>query len=170
MSRLLINVFDIILLKYLSRIDIHWSFEASSLKSMLFYLNLKFLFSLKLHFFGLITCHNIIVVVHAWLEKQFFVHTRNTNRRINRSSHQRCSIKKGVLKNFAAFTGTPVPLLFFNKVAGLTATGRTASTLFKKRLWHRCFLANFAKFVRTPFLQNTYGRLFLYKLNVEFQS
>ena len=122
---------------------------------MLFYLNLKFLFSLKSLFFGLITCHNIIVVFHAWLEKQFFVHIRNTNRRINRSSHQRCSIKKGVLKNFAAFTGTPVPLLFFNKVAGLTATGRTASTLFKKSLWHRCFLVNFANTFFTEHLRTT---------------
>ena len=30
-----------------------------------------------------------------------------------------------------------------------------------KRLWHRCFPVNFAKFVRTPFSQNTYGRLLL---------
>ena len=29
----------------------------------------------------------------------------------------------------------------------------------KKRLWHRCFLVNFAKFLRTPFFQNTSGRL-----------
>ena len=120
--------------------------EDSRLKSMLFYLNLKFLFSLKSLFFGLITCHNIIVAFHAWLEKQFFVHIRNTNRCINRSSYQRCSIKKGVLKNFAAFTGTPVSLTFFDKVAGLTAADHRASTLFKKRLWHRCFLVNFRNF------------------------
>ena len=31
----------------------------------------------------------------------------------------------------------------------------------KKRLWHRCFPVNFAKFLRTPFLQNTSGRLLL---------
>ena len=35
------------------------------------------------------------------------------------------------------------------------------ATLFKKRLWHRCFPLNFAKFLRTPFLQNTSGRLLL---------
>ena len=35
------------------------------------------------------------------------------------------------------------------------------ATLLKKRLWHRCFLRNFAKFLRTPFLQNTSGRLLL---------
>ena len=31
--------------------------------------------------------------------------------------------------------------------------------LFKTRLWYRCFPANFAKFPRTPFLQNNPGRL-----------
>ena len=32
----------------------------------------------------------------------------------------------------------------------------TPATLFKKRLWHRRFRVNFAKFLRTPFLQNTF--------------
>ena len=37
-----------------------------------------------------------------------------------RSSHQRCSVKKRVLRNFAKFTGKHLcPRLFFNKVAGL---------------------------------------------------
>ena len=64
-----------------------------------------------------------------------------------RSSH-RCSVRKGVLRNFAKFTGKRLcQSLFFHKVAGL----RTA-TLLKKRLWHRCFPVNFAKFLRTPFL------------------
>ena len=31
----------------------------------------------------------------------------------------------------------------------------------KKKLWHRCFPVNFATFLRTPFLQNTSGRLLL---------
>ena len=35
------------------------------------------------------------------------------------------------------------------------------ATLLKKRLWHRCFLGNFAKFLRTSFLQNTSERLLL---------
>ena len=33
--------------------------------------------------------------------------------------------------------------------------------LLKKRLWGRCFPVNFVKFLRTPFLQNTSGRLLL---------
>ena len=37
----------------------------------------------------------------------------------------------------------------------------TPVTLLKKRLWHRCFPVIFVKFLRTPFLQNTCGRLLL---------
>ena len=35
------------------------------------------------------------------------------------------------------------------------------ATLLKKRLWHRCFLVNFVKFLRASFLQNISGRLLL---------
>ena len=74
-----------------------------------------------------------------------------------RSSHQMCSLKKGVLRNFAKFTGKHLcQSIFFNKVAGLRPP-----TLSKKRLWHMCFPVNFAKFLRTPFWQNPSGRLFL---------
>ena len=65
--------------------------------------------------------------------------------------------KKVVLTNFAKFTGKHLShSFFFNKVAGLSP-----ATLFKKRLRHRCFPMNFAKFLRTPFLQNISGRLLL---------
>ena len=33
--------------------------------------------------------------------------------------------------------------------------------LLKNRLWRRCFLVNFVKFLRIPFLRNTSGRLLL---------
>ena len=53
--------------------------------------------------------------------------------------------KKGFLKNFAKIAGKRLcQSLFFNKVAGLR---------------HRCFPVNFAKFLRTHFLQNTSGWL-----------
>ena len=39
--------------------------------------------------------------------------------------------------------------------------GLRPATLLKKRLWRRCFPVNFAKFVRTPSLQNTSGRQLL---------
>ena len=62
------------------------------------------------------------------------------------SSHQWCSVRKSVLRNFVKFTGKHLcQSLFYNKVAGL----RPATSL-NKRLWHRCFLVNFAKFLRTP--------------------
>ena len=48
-----------------------------------------------------------------------------------------------------------MPESFLNKVAGLSP-----ATLLKKRLWHRCFPLNFAKFSRTPFLQNSSGDCF----------
>ena len=55
--------------------------------------------------------------------------------------------KKGVLRNSAKFTGKHLcQSLYFNKVAGFRPV-----TLLKKRLWHRCFPVNFAKFLRTPF-------------------
>ena len=56
---------------------------------------------------------------------------------INRSSHRRCSIRKGLLRNFVKFTSA--------------------------RVWHRFFPVNFAKCLRIPFQQNTSGRLLLNK-------
>ena len=74
-----------------------------------------------------------------------------------RSSHQSCSMKKGALVNFTKFTGKHLCQgLFFNKLAGMKA-----ATLLKKKLRHRCFPANFAKFLRTAYLQKTSGRLLL---------
>ena len=74
-----------------------------------------------------------------------------------RSRHRRCSVRKGVLRNFAKFTGKHLcQSHFFKKVVGLRP-----ATLLKRRLWHRCFPVIFANFLRTPFLQNTSGRLLL---------
>ena len=74
-----------------------------------------------------------------------------------RSSHRKCSVTRGVLRNFTKFTGKHLcQSLFFNKVAGLRP-----AILLKKKLWHRCFPVNFRKFLRTPFLQSTSGGCFL---------
>ena len=70
--------------------------------------------------------------------------------------------KKGVVRNFAKFTGKHLcQNLFFNKVAGLRA-----ETLFKKRLWHRCFPVNFAKFLWTPFVTEHLWWLLLTTVNI----
>ena len=71
-----------------------------------------------------------------------------------RSSHQRCSIKKGVLRNFTKFMGKHLCQSLIKLLASRPAT------LFKKRLWHRCFPVNFVKFLRTSVLRNTSRRLF----------
>ena len=57
--------------------------------------------------------------------------------------------KKGVLGNFAKFTGTHLcQSLFFNKVAGFRPQG---------------FPVNFVKFLRTPFLTEHVRWLLLYQ-------
>ena len=81
---------------------------------------------------------------------------------ITRSSPPEVSIKKGVFKNFAKFTGKHLcQSLFFNKIAG-----RRPATSLKKRLWHRCFPENLAKFFRTLFLRKTSGWLRLYHISI----
>ena len=53
---------------------------------------------------------------------------------------------------------TPAPKsLLINKVVGLRP-----ATLLKKRPWYRHFPVNFLKFIRTPYLQNSSGRLLLF--------
>ena len=65
------------------------------------------------------------------------------------SSHRRCSIKKGVLRNFAKFTGKHLCQSLF------------LIFLWKKRLWHRCFPVNFAKFLRKAFFTEHFRWLLL---------
>ena len=74
------------------------------------------------------------------------------NHILDRSSHRMCSVRKGVLRNFAKVTGKYLcQSPFFNFI--------------KKRLWHRCLPVNFAKYSRTSFLQNTSRRLPLLRVN-----
>ena len=88
----------------------------------------------------------------VWLDaKQFLSARKHTNCRVHtiylyvinlvtsmeRISQQRCSIKRCVLKNFAKFIGKHLCQgLFLNKI-------------------DRSFPANFAKFLRTPFIYRT---------------
>ena len=65
----------------------------------------------------------------------------------SRSSRPEVFCKKGIIRNFARFTGKHLSQsLFFNKVADLRPT-----TLVKKRLRLRWFSVNFGKFLRKPF-------------------
>ena len=54
-----------------------------------------------------------------------------------RMSHRKCLMKKAFLKNFGIFTGK-----------------LQTCNLIKKRLRHRCFPLNIAKFLRSPILKN----------------
>ena len=64
-----------------------------------------------------------------------------------RSSRPEVFNEKGALRNFTNFSGKHLcQSLVFNKVTGLSL-----ATLLKKKLWHRFFLENFVKFLRTPF-------------------
>ena len=59
-----------------------------------------------------------------------------------RSSCPEVFCKEGVLRNFTKLTGKHLRLsLFLYKAAGLRPV-----ILLKRRLWHRCFPVNFAKF------------------------
>ena len=81
---------------------------------------------------------------------------------VEKSSSKRSSLPevfctKGVLRNFAKFTGKHLcQSLIFNKVTGLRP-----ATLLKKRFWHSRFPMNFAKFQTTPFYIEHLWRLLL---------
>ena len=63
------------------------------------------------------------------------------------SSHRRCFVREGVIRNFAKFTRKHLcQRLLFNEDADLRP-----ATLWKKRHWHRCSPGNFRKFLRKPF-------------------
>ena len=65
---------------------------------------------------------------------------------VSRSSHRRrCSVRKGVPRNFAKVTGKHL----------------YQSLFFDKETLAQVFPVNFAKFQRITFLQNTSERLFL---------
>ena len=71
----------------------------------------------------------------AWYELSF------------KRSHQRCSVKIGVVRNFTKFTGKHVcESLFFNKVCNV----------IKKETWHTCFPVTFANFLSTPALDDCF--------------
>ena len=68
------------------------------------------------------------------LEDRCFLRTLR-NFHLIRGSRPEVFREKGVLRSFTKFTGRYL----------------RSATLLKKRLWRRCFLVNFAKFLRTTF-------------------
>ena len=94
------------------------------------------------------------VFIFITLNENIFKWFLTTN--ICRSSRPEVFCKKSVLRNFAKFTRKHLcQSLLFNK-------GLRLATLLKKRLWRRCFLVNFTKFLRKPFLTEHLWWLLLY--------
>ena len=83
--------------------------------------------------------------------------TCKANHILDRGSHRMCSVRKDVLRNFAKFTGKHL-------CEGLFMLGPKACNFIKNRLW-QVFPVNFATFLRTPFVENTSGRLLLFRVN-----
>ena len=82
-----------------------------------------------------------------------------------KSSYQRCSIRKAVLKKLAILIGKHLCWgLFFNKSAGLQA-----GKFIIKRLQHRYFPVNTTKFVKTYFLKDISERLLLNFINSKWK-
>ena len=76
------------------------------------------------------------------------------------SSHLQKIFKTDVLKNFAKLTEKHLLRSLF------LISLKTNVFFFKMRLRHRCFLVNFAKILRIPFLQNISGLLLMYSWNI----
>ena len=71
--------------------------------------------------------------------------------------------KKGVLRTFAKFTGKHLcQSVFFKKF-------QASGNFIKKRLWRRCFPVNFAKFLRTPFI-DWFSRYILFLLKISLAN
>ena len=107
----------------------------------------------------LVCCRTFLHSNISWLRNKVIAKLLKLPSKITcfRSSHERCSVGKGLLRNFTNFTGKHLCYSpFFNKVAGLRP-----ATLLKRSLWHRCFPVNFVKFLRTPFYIEHLRRLLL---------
>ena len=108
---------------------------------------------------------------------------RKIRTRKNCSSRLEVFCRKGVLRNFAKFTGKHLrQSLLFNEVAGLLPSYRNQSTvllcksidwflyegnsrsatLLKRTFWRRSFPVNFAKFLRLPFFTEHFRWLLLF--------
>ena len=88
------------------------------------------------------------------LNDQKFLHYTMNHRDLLglfKSSHQRSSVKEGVFKNVANFTGKHLCWSLLQ-----------ACKFIKKRLQHRCFPVKYVKFLRTSILKSICKRLLLF--------
>ena len=73
-----------------------------------------------------------------------------------RSSHQRCSLRKGVLRNFPKFTGKYLCQSLF-----LLKLQTSACNFIKKETMTQMFFCKFCEISKKTFLQHVSGRLLL---------
>ena len=107
-------------------------------------LDLEIIFKYSQSLFAL-TCY---IIAHLVPTSIVFMNTRRI--------HQRCSLEKTSLKNFAIFTGKHLcRSLFLIKLQI-----NFSINFIKKRLQHRCFSVNIDKFLITPILKNIWNGCF----------
>ena len=107
-------------------------------------LDLEIIFKYSQSLFAL-TCY---IIEHLVPTSIVFMNTRRI--------HQRCSLEKTSLKNFAIFTGKHLcRSLFLIKLQI-----NFLINFIKKRLQHRCFSVNIDKFLITPILKNIWNGCF----------
>ena len=137
------------------------SFEIFDLKQIYSWEKSKYLNSIRVFSFSFF----FFIFLLKWNKQEIFNKRRHAkDGKLSGQSHFRQKRppevfwKKDVLINFAKFTGKHLCQGLFMSVA-------KACNFIKQRLWHRSFPVNFAKVLRTPFLQNTSRQLLLCRLN-----
>ena len=97
-----------------------------------------------------------------FLSQTFFISSKFLHPWWFRSSHRRCSVRKGVLRNFTKFTWKLLcQSFFFNKVAGLRS-----STLSKKETLAQVFSCEFYKISRNTSFTETSEWLLLWRMHL----
>ena len=92
----------------------------------------------------------------GFIIKQYFLKKYRSSHWSCRSSHQRCSVRNGVLKISQIFTGKRPCWNIF-----LWSCKPLASKFFQKRIQNKWFLVKFAKLLRKLILRNICKRLVL---------
>ena len=85
--------------------------------------------------------------IYCWVSHRFLLRTPLKSR----LKPLKLFFEKGVLRNFAYFTGKHLCWSLF------LIELQEVRSFIKNRLWHRCFLVEFTKFLRTPNLKTANG-------------
>ena len=101
-----------------------------------------------------------IFLMHLWLTEKWQdckIFTKLVpSQTPSRSSHRRCSVKEGVVKNLQNFTGKHQRWSLFQ-----IKLQAKVCNFIKRRLQHMCFPVKFRKFLTTPISKNIWERLLM---------